>query len=142
LRLELQDFHSKVHFKIVLVWISVLTLQLLLVLYLKGVRLRGFSQRRNFPPANLHQTGDVTVFAKNRERLLVGEVAQRLCHAVSSKQLLADCSPTSTLRYGTLIEGWAVQKRKEDDPQTVTGQPSFVESPESVLSSSQPRSTT
>ena len=41
---------------------------------------------------------DVTVFTKNRERLLVGEVAQGFFNAVLDKRVPKACSLTNTLR--------------------------------------------
>ena len=70
---------------------------------------------------------DVTVFTKNRERLLVGEVAQGFFNAVveqaSAQGLLSNEHFTVD---GTLIEAWAGHKsfkRKGDDQQTPPDDP-------------------
>jgi transposase len=70
---------------------------------------------------------DVTVFTKNRERLLKGEVAQGFFHAVveqaRAQGLLSDEHFTVD---GTLIEAWAGHKsfkRKADDRQTPPDDP-------------------
>ena len=70
---------------------------------------------------------DVTVFTKNRERLLKGEVAQGFFNAVveqaRAQGLLSDEHFTVD---GTLIEAWAGHKslrRKADDPQTPPDDP-------------------
>src|SRR5262249_13958702 len=70
---------------------------------------------------------DVTVFTKNRERLLKGEVAQGFFHAVveqaRAQGLLSDEHFTVD---GTLIEAWAGHKsfkRKADDWQTPPDDP-------------------
>jgi transposase len=71
---------------------------------------------------------DVTVFTKNRERLLVGEVAQGFFNAVveqaGAQGLLSNEHFTVD---GTLIEAWAGHKsfrRKGDDRQTPPDDPS------------------
>ena len=68
---------------------------------------------------------DATVFSKNRDRLLAGEVAQRLLEAVlrqaSEYQLLSEEHFTVD---GTLIEAWASRKSfvpKDPPPSTGTG---------------------
>ena len=70
---------------------------------------------------------DVTVFTKNRERLLVGEVAQGFFNAVldqaGAQGLLSNEHFTVD---GTLIEAWAGHKsfkRKGDDQQTPPDDP-------------------
>jgi transposase len=70
---------------------------------------------------------DVTVFTKNRERLLVGEVAQGFFNAVveqaEAQGLLSNEHFTVD---GTLIEAWAGHKsfkRKGDDPPTPPDDP-------------------
>jgi transposase len=70
---------------------------------------------------------DVTVFTKNRERLLMGEVAQGFFNAVveqaASRGLLSNEHFTID---GTLIEAWAGHKsfkRKGDDQQTPPDDP-------------------
>src|SRR5438309_5639693 len=70
---------------------------------------------------------DVTVFTKNRERLLKGEVAQGFFHAVveqaRAQGLLSDEHFTVD---GTLIEAWAGPKsfkRKADERQTPPDDP-------------------
>jgi transposase len=70
---------------------------------------------------------DVTVFTKNRERLLVGEVAQGFFNAVidqaGARGLLSNEHFTVD---GTLIEAWAGHKsfkRKGDDQQTPPDDP-------------------
>jgi transposase len=70
---------------------------------------------------------DVTVFTKNRERLLVGEVAQGFFNAVveqaRAQGLLSDEHFTVD---GTLIEAWAGHKsfkRKGDEPKTPPDDP-------------------
>ena len=42
---------------------------------------------------------DVTVFTKNRERLLAGEVAQGFFHQVASRRVPTSCSRPSTSRW-------------------------------------------
>src|SRR6202521_1674729 len=71
---------------------------------------------------------DVTVFTKNRERLLVGEVAQGFFNAVVEQ---ADAQGLLSNEHftvdGTLIEAWAGHKsfkRKGDDQQTPPDDPS------------------
>jgi transposase len=71
------------------------------------------------------QVWDVTVFTKNRDRLLEGEIAQRFFQAVleqaNAKQLLCDEHFSVD---GTLLEAWASDKsfqQKPDPPQTGTG---------------------
>src|SRR6202041_1885672 len=71
---------------------------------------------------------DVTVFTKNRERLLVGEVAQGFFNPVveqaAAQGLLSNEHFTVD---GTLIEAWAGHKsfkRKGDDRQTPPDEPS------------------
>jgi transposase len=68
---------------------------------------------------------DVTVFTKNRERLLAGEVAQKFFQAVVQQArgagLLSDEHFTVD---GTLIEAWASRRsfvEKKDPPQRGTG---------------------
>ena len=68
---------------------------------------------------------DVTVFTKNRERLIAGEVAQKFFAAVlkqaRSAGLLSDEHFTVD---GTLIEAWASRRsfvKKQDPPQRGTG---------------------
>ncbi len=68
---------------------------------------------------------DTTVFTKNRDRLLAGEVSQRLLEAVlrqaSEHQLLSEEHFTVD---GTLIEAWASRKSfvpKDPPPSTGTG---------------------
>ena len=68
---------------------------------------------------------DVTVFTKNRERLIAGEVAERLLLAVveqaHAKQLLSEEHFTVD---GTLIQAWASRrsfKEKKDPPKRGTG---------------------
>jgi transposase len=68
---------------------------------------------------------DVTVFTKNRERLLGGEVAERLLLAVveqaHARQLLSEEHFTID---GTLIQAWANRrsfKEKQDPPERGTG---------------------
>lgn len=68
---------------------------------------------------------DVTVFTKNRERLLVGEVAQKFFVAVLKQargaELLSDEHFTVD---GTLIEAWASRRsfvEKKEPPQRGTG---------------------
>jgi transposase len=68
---------------------------------------------------------DVTVFTKNRERLIVGEVAQKFFQAVVKQAreagLLSDEHFTVD---GTLIEAWANRRsfvEKQDPPQRGTG---------------------
>src|SRR5271154_6978912 len=70
---------------------------------------------------------DVTVFTKNRERLLVGEVAQGFFNAVVEQ---ADAQGLLSNEHftvdGTLIEAWAGHKsfkRKGDDQQTPPDDP-------------------
>ena len=70
---------------------------------------------------------DVTVFTKNRERLLVGEVAQGFFNAVveqaGAQGLLSNEHFTVD---GTLIEAWASHKsfkRKDADPKTPPDDP-------------------
>src|SRR5712664_1013546 len=70
---------------------------------------------------------DVTVFTKNRERLLVGEVAQGFFNAVLDQ---ADAQGLLSNEHftvdGTLIEAWAGHKsfkRKGDDQQTPPDDP-------------------
>src|ERR1700687_5176384 len=69
---------------------------------------------------------DVTVYTKNRERLLVGEVAEGFFNAVveqaATQGLLSNEHFTVD---GTLIEAWAGHKsfkRKGDDQQTQPGE--------------------
>ncbi len=69
----------------------------------------------------------MTVFTKNRERLLVGDVAQGFFNAVldqaSARGLLSNEHFTVD---GTLIEAWAGHKsfkRKGDDQQTPPNDP-------------------
>jgi transposase len=71
------------------------------------------------------QVWDVTVFTKNRDRLLEGDIAQRFFQAVlaqaNAKQLLSDEHFSVD---GTLLEAWASDKsfqKKPDPPQTGTG---------------------
>jgi transposase len=71
------------------------------------------------------QVWDVTVFTKNRDRLLEGEIAQQFFQAVieqaRAKQLLCDEHFSVD---GTLLEAWAGDKsfqKKQDPPQTGTG---------------------
>ncbi len=71
------------------------------------------------------QVWDATVFTKNRDRLLAGEVSQRLLEAVlrqaSEHQLLSEEHLTVD---GTLIEAWASRKSfvpKDPPPSTGTG---------------------
>jgi len=68
---------------------------------------------------------DVTVFTKNRDRLLEGDVAQQFFEAVieqaNAKHLLSDEHFSVD---GTLLEAWASDKsfqKKPDPPQTGTG---------------------
>jgi transposase len=68
---------------------------------------------------------DVTVFTKNRDRLLEGAIAQQFFHAVieqaRAKQLLSDEHFSVD---GTLLEAWASDKsfqKKPDPPKTGTG---------------------
>src|SRR6267142_2123324 len=68
---------------------------------------------------------DVTVFTKNRERLLEGEIAQEFFEAVlrqaEEQELLSDEHFTVD---GTLIEAWASRRsfeEKKDPPQRGTG---------------------
>ena len=68
---------------------------------------------------------DVTVFSKNRERLIAGEVAQKFFAAVREQAeragLLSDEHFTVD---GTLIEAWASRRSyepKPDPPQRGTG---------------------
>src|ERR1700745_4095786 len=68
---------------------------------------------------------DVTVFTKNRERLIAGEVAQKFFQAVVQQArgagLLSDEHFTVD---GTLIEAWASRRsfeKKPDPPQRGTG---------------------
>ena len=68
---------------------------------------------------------DVTVFTKNRDRLLEGDVAQQFIEAVieqaNAKHLLSDEHFSVD---GTLLEAWASDKsfqKKPDPPQTGTG---------------------
>jgi transposase len=68
---------------------------------------------------------DVTVFTKNRQRLIAGEVSERLLLAVleqaHAKQLLSQEHFTVD---GTLIQAWASRrsfKEKSDPPQRSTG---------------------
>jgi transposase len=68
---------------------------------------------------------DVTVFTKNRERLMQGEVSQRLLESVveqaRTKQLLSEEHFTVD---GTLIQAWASRRSfrpKQDPPQRGTG---------------------
>jgi hypothetical protein len=70
---------------------------------------------------------DVTVFTKNRERLLVGEVAQGFFNAVVEQ---ADAQGLLSNEHftvaGTLIEAWAGResfKRKGEDRQTPPDDP-------------------
>src|SRR5271167_1431028 len=71
------------------------------------------------------QVWDVTVFTKNRDRLLEGSIAQRFFEAViaqaRSKQLLSDEHFSVD---GTLLEAWAGDKsiqKKQDPPDRGTG---------------------
>jgi transposase len=71
------------------------------------------------------QVWDVTVFTKNRDRLLEGEIAQQFFQAViaqaNAKQLLSDEHFSVD---GTLLEAWASDKsfqKKSDPPTTGTG---------------------
>ena len=68
---------------------------------------------------------DVTVFTKNRDRLLEGDIAQRFFQAVleqaHAKQLLSDEHFSVD---GTLLEAWASEKsfrQKAEPPKTGTG---------------------
>ena len=66
---------------------------------------------------------DVTVFTKNRERLLAGEISQKFLQAVlrQGEELLSDEHFTVD---GTLIEAWANRRSfapKSDPPQRGTG---------------------
>jgi IS5 family transposase len=68
---------------------------------------------------------DVTVFTKNRDRLLEGDIAQQFFQAVleqaNAKQLLSDEHFSVD---GTLLEAWASEKsfqKKAEPPQTGTG---------------------
>ena len=67
---------------------------------------------------------DVTVFTKNRERLLAGEISQKFLQAVlqQGEELLSDEHFTVD---GTLIEAWANRRSfapKSDPPQRGTGE--------------------
>ena len=71
------------------------------------------------------QVWDVTVFTKNRDRLLEGSIAQEFFRAVieqaGAKQLLSDEHFSVD---GTLLEAWASDKsfqKKPEPPQTGTG---------------------
>jgi len=71
------------------------------------------------------QVWDVTVFTKNRDRLLEGDIAQEFFQAVlaqaRAKHLLSDEHFSVD---GTLLEAWASDKsfqKKPDPPQTGTG---------------------
>jgi len=71
------------------------------------------------------QVWDVTVFTKNRDRLLEGDIAQQFFQAVmeqaNAKQLLSDEHFSVD---GTLLEAWAGDKsfqKKPDPPKTGTG---------------------
>ena len=71
------------------------------------------------------QVWDVTVFTKNRDRLLEGDIAQQFFEAVlaqaNAKHLLSDEHFSVD---GTLLEAWASDKsfqKKPDPPQTGTG---------------------
>src|SRR5712691_10845538 len=65
---------------------------------------------------------DVTVFTKNRERLLAGEVAQAFCNAVLDQARTHDLLSAEHFTVdGTLVEAWASLKsfkRKGADSQT------------------------
>jgi transposase len=71
------------------------------------------------------QVWDVTVFTKNRDRLLEGDIAQQFFQAVieqaNAKHLLSDEHFSVD---GTLLEAWASDKsfqKKPDPPETGTG---------------------
>ena len=71
------------------------------------------------------QVWDVTVFTKNRDRLLEGDIAQQFFQAVieqaNAKRLLSDEHFSVN---GTLLEAWASDKsfqKKPDPPETGTG---------------------
>jgi transposase len=71
------------------------------------------------------QVWDVTVFTKNRDRLLEGDIAQQFFQAVieqaGAKRLLSDDHFSVD---GTLLEAWASDKsfqKKPDPPKTGTG---------------------
>ena len=60
---------------------------------------------------------DVTVFTKNRERLLVGEVAERFFTAVLAQAKGAGLLSSEHFTVdGTLIQAWAGQKSFQRDP--------------------------
>src|SRR5260370_38899960 len=65
------------------------------------------------------QVWDATVFSKNRERLLEGDIAQvffeAVCRQAEEKSLLSDEHFTVD---GTLLEAWASKKsyQKKDEP--------------------------
>jgi transposase len=67
---------------------------------------------------------DVTVFSKNRERLLAGDIARRFLEQIVAQA--RDHGLTSDEHFGvdgTLIEAWASQKsfKKKDDPGAGSG---------------------
>ncbi len=66
---------------------------------------------------------DVTVFTKNRERLLAGDLAEAFFQAVLQQARLHDLLSAEHFPVdGTLLEAWAGQKsfrRVEDDHQSL-----------------------
>jgi transposase len=79
---------------------------------------------RWFVGLNLDDAGwDATVYTKNRERLMKGEVAQRLLEAVVEQARVAELLSEEHFTVdGTLIQAWANRRSfQAHDPATVKG---------------------
>jgi transposase len=79
---------------------------------------------------------DPTVFTKNRDRLLDGQIAQRFFDAVLEEARAADLLSTEHFTVdGTLIQAWAGQKSFQRDPTKgppAPGRPDDIDPPASL----------